>query len=64
MNNQPINFLTEHRKPLSDLYFNAVAEKQAITKKLSLSKNPNEDILKEYTLIDNLIKSLARVVYP
>ncbi|MCL2157533.1 MAG: hypothetical protein FWH54_05880 [Methanobrevibacter sp.] len=63
MSNEPINFLIEHQKTLSELYFEACAEKEAIKKKLNIAKLPDDTILEEYTIVDNLIKAVARVVY-
>jgi hypothetical protein len=57
-------FLMENRKVLSDLYFTGCAEKEALKKRLSCEKKPDETILTEFVVIDNLVKNIARVLFP
>jgi hypothetical protein len=57
-------FLMENRKILSDLYFTGCAEKEALKKRLSCEKKPDENILNNFSEIDSLVKAIARVVFP
>jgi len=61
--NTEINLLNENRETLTSLYFKGLEEKEAITKRLLIAKNPDEQILKEYQIVSNLITAIARVVY-
>ena len=63
MNTQTTNLLNENRKELTNLYFKGLEEKEAITKRLLIAKTPDEQILKEYQKVSNLITAIARVVY-
>jgi hypothetical protein len=63
MFNQSMDFLNNNRAELTELYLKGLEEKEAIKKRLLCCKRPDESILKEFTKIDNLVKSVARVVY-
>lgn len=58
------NFLVENRKHLADLYFKGVGEKEVLKEYLENERYPSEQFLEEYTKLDNLVKSIARIVFP
>jgi hypothetical protein len=62
-NHKEINLLIENREALTELYFKGLEEKEAIKKRLICSKGNDERILNEFTIVDNLIKSIARIVF-
>jgi hypothetical protein len=58
------NFIIENRKKLSKLYFIAIGEKEVLNTLLERGEYPPETFLREYTQLDNLIRSLARFIMP
>jgi len=62
---EPPNFLIENRKDLADLYYKAIGEKEALKKKVEYDRYYQiDDCIKEIIQIDNLIKAIARIVFP
>ena len=61
---KPSNFLIENRKQLSDLYFEAVSEKEILKEYLEANRYPSDRFLTEFVQLDNLVKAIARLIFP
>jgi hypothetical protein len=61
---KPSNFLIENRKKISNLYFEAVGEKEILKSYLEQDKYPSDKFLIEYSKLDELCRSLARFIMP
>ena len=61
---EPSNFLIENRKQLSDLYFEAVSEKEILKEYLEANRYPSDRFLTEFVQLDNLVKAIARLIFP
>jgi hypothetical protein len=51
-------FKSDNRKELSNLYFKAVAEKEVLRRDLERELYPKDQVLCEYTQVDNLVDRL------
>jgi hypothetical protein len=61
---KPSNFIIENHEKLAKLYFIAIGEKEVLKTYLEYDKYPSDKFLKEYTELDDLVRSLARFIMP